>query len=253
MGSPTRTAFSVLNTQRQLAKSLEADRIGASPSDFTQREARGSFAVVGPVERSLRDKLLSEIPSLSSKEKAKGTKPSHESTVNLIARLRKKAQHALDKGDLEEASVSPYNHNVLTEELLRIAAVRNENEKQKDDLQNDTEVIRKTEEKTVLEDRLDLSLVESSHLDPLLVRTIRIDKTKIMVSKSGGGLIKRASIAPIDLRSYNNTTPLCRENPTQIETLEYVPLLEQLRSTPKPITKNTTQNGQNSVFKKLLD
>ena len=255
MSSPTRTAFSVLNTQRQLAKSLEATRPGTSLSDLPQRQARGSSDSVGPVERSLQNKLLAEIPSLASKGRRFGnpSKSSKESTQQLLSRLRKMAQQALVTGDLDQASTAPHNYTVLTEELLRIAAVRHENERQKSDRKVARDQKTNRLEQSLRVEQFESTPGENSCLDPLQVRTIRVDKDKIVLSKSGGGLIKRADIAPINLQSYCNETVVRSVLGSDGTDTVYIPLIEQLRKAPSTTSKSSILTTQSGFFKKLLD
>lgn len=256
MSSPTRTAFSVLNTQRQLAKSLEADRLGTSPSDSTPHHARGSLNAAGPVEASLQSKLLSEIPSLTSKRKpsAPVNDLSNEATRELLARLRDKAKLALAKGDLQDTPAGTHNYNVLTEELLRISAVRHENEKQISVPNPEASARRPSLESVTQVEHVELAIGEGSLLDPLLVRTIRIDKDKIRIAKAGSGIIKRANVAPIDLDSYCNVSKDCPEpSSSSGDPIDLSLLLAQLKKSPSSFEKINHLEGQHSLFKKLLD
>lgn len=256
MSSPKRTAFSVLNTQRQLAKSLEAERLGTSHSDLTQRLARGSRNAAGPVEASLQNKLLAEIPSLTSKRKESAASicPSNEATTQLLARLRSKAKLALAKGDLQDAPAAAQNYNVLTEELLRISAVRHENEKQITDKNPKVCAKRPSLESIAQVEQVELTRGEDNLLDPLSVRTIRIDRDKIRKSKAGGGIIKRANIAPLDLVSYRNASK-DNSKPSSLkgDTMNVSLLLSQLKKSPTSFKKSNDLEGQDSLFKKLLD
>lgn len=257
MDSPKRTAFSVLNTQRQLAKSLEAERLGTSPSDFTQRQARRPLNATGPVESSLQNKLLSEIPSLTSKRKASAISSDTpmEATRALISRLRQKARLALAKGDLKEVQASSHNYTLLTEELLRISAARHENESTRSD-QKPKAIADRNELGTVTSvEQVELIPGEDGNpLAPLLVRTIRVERDKVMLSKSGGGIIKRAKIAPVDLESYCNISgETDGSSALSSDEMDISLLLAQLKKSPHSANDGDRLEGLDSLFSKLLN
>jgi hypothetical protein len=168
--------------------------------------------------------------------------------------LRSKAKLALAKGDLQDTPAAAQNYNVLTEELLRISAVRHENEKQITDQNPKVCAKRPSLEGIAQVEQVELTRGEDDLLDPLSVRTIRIDRDKIRKSKAGGGIIKRANIAPFDLDSYCNVSKNdSKPSSLKGDTMNVSLLLSQLKKSPTSFKKSNDLEGQDSLFKKLLD